>query len=278
MPQVSTRSVASKKWKSQRNSVLIVAFGVVVFLVLALITAFVNQSKTDFRSQAQSDLAASFKTAEWECYDGKTKSESFSRCRTNDDWKQRAEGFCRKRCDNQIGKCGVNTLTVSQQCAGSTPAPSPIPSGCQDSDGGRKVYISGKTLGPEWGTGKDVTKSDYCIDSGSKKMRLVEYYCRNDMVASQTYVCQYGCVDGRCLDKGEKPMPGTPSPTPQIRPTPTPSPKGCHSVCQSSNECQKGLECRPAGNLGIKTCQGSICPGPSVMPSPSTTPWPTILP
>lgn len=269
MPQVSTRSVASKKWKAQRNSVLIIAFGVVVFLVLAIVTAFVNQSRTDFRSQAQSNLEVTFKAAVWECYDGKTKSESFSRCRTDNDWKLRADSFCRKRCDTQTGKCGVNTITVSQQCTGSTPVPSSTPSGCQDSDGGRKVYIAGKTVGPEWGTGKDVTKADYCIASGSKKMRLVEYYCRNDMVASQTYVCQYGCIEGRCLNKNEEPQPS-------VMPTPIVKQKGCYSVCQSTKECEEGLVCKPAGNSGVTTCQGSTCSGP--VPSVPPTPWPTSLP
>ena len=72
----------------------------------------------------------------------------------------------------------------------------------------------------------------------------------------------------------------SPSPSPTPTPTPTPSPIACFDTCDSSADCNTGLECQTVG--GTKRCVNETCPedadcscaGASPSPSPSVSPTP----
>jgi len=65
---------------------------------------------------------------------------------------------------------------------------------CTDSDGGKNYTVKGTaSSGPSTG----LPATDFCIDSKT----LNEYYCDGFDVASEEYDCEFGCSDGRCVEK-----------------------------------------------------------------------------
>lgn len=63
---------------------------------------------------------------------------------------------------------------------------------CTDSDGGKNIYVKGKTC-----VGDDC-KPDVCTDD----IHLSEYYCQSENDRGDNWItCPYGCKDGVCLKK-----------------------------------------------------------------------------
>jgi hypothetical protein len=56
-----------------------------------------------------------FRYSYWKCYGGKEdKQGSEATCKPSEAWKKHAEEFCKGHCS--LGKCGVNTFSISQEC------------------------------------------------------------------------------------------------------------------------------------------------------------------
>ena len=80
---------------------------------------------------------------------------------------------------------------------------------CKDSDGGKNIYVKGKTTGiwdfytgeitPDMiSTHEDLCLTNYGYVNGLPKV-VSEYYCdSNGRKADQEYNCTYGCADGAC--------------------------------------------------------------------------------
>jgi hypothetical protein len=78
---------------------------------------------------------------------------------------------------------------------------------CLDSDGGQDHYVNGSIkyrkyddMGNVVATGDS---SDDCVDTfinGSNKTALREYYCENNQVQYEYFVCPTKCVKGVCLN------------------------------------------------------------------------------
>lgn len=69
---------------------------------------------------------------------------------------------------------------------------------CTDSDG-KDFYTKGMTSGIEKNifSSKNIVKTDVCLNNKVLK----EYYCDNDRVVSENYVCANGCYNGACVKK-----------------------------------------------------------------------------
>lgn len=72
---------------------------------------------------------------------------------------------------------------------------------CDDTDGGRNIYVQGSLVGMKLVTGD--TPVDYCISDTT----LVEYECADSLdplsivpgIDSSSTVCNNGCTDGACI-------------------------------------------------------------------------------
>ena|SRR3989338_6736212 len=72
---------------------------------------------------------------------------------------------------------------------------------CTDSDGGQNYNVKGQA------SVEDMVFLDSCIGD-SAGVYLQEYYCdSNNLITSETYGCQNGCVDGACVTDTTKPKP-----------------------------------------------------------------------
>ncbi len=75
-----------------------------------------------------------------------------------------------------------------------TPTPTPKPTACTESDGGKDYYTYGIASGlNEYGI---TTADDYDVCNGNE---LAEKYCENNIVKNTYYDCPNGCKDGACL-------------------------------------------------------------------------------
>jgi len=70
---------------------------------------------------------------------------------------------------------------------------------CTDSDGGKNYFVRGIIEGSRLTTGEKPI--DYCVAYSAKT--LVEYRCENGGLMSESYVCPYGCFNGRCTNRNE---------------------------------------------------------------------------
>lgn len=78
---------------------------------------------------------------------------------------------------------------------------------CTDFDGGLNYNVKGEVISfyPEYHTFED-----HCTISPSESItqpsqfQLVEYYCKDSVVASKTYACPHGCANGACLVQPSK--------------------------------------------------------------------------
>ncbi len=87
------------------------------------------------------------------------------------------------------------------------PAPKEVCT-CTDSDGGKDYYTLGSATkeckGPD-ATSSIVLKKDecaYCTGLAPEPVTcgaVVEYYCYNNDIQSETHVCEYGCSNGACI-------------------------------------------------------------------------------
>ncbi|MGV8084932.1 MAG: Kazal-type serine protease inhibitor family protein [Candidatus Bilamarchaeum sp.] len=133
-------------------------------------------------------------------------------------------------------------------------------SSCTDSDGGRDYYTRGTV---EKG---DDSYEDRC--SGSN--RVVEYYCRNNEVEDESYLCQsgYECISGRCERTGSSCYDPDNSRTDTTRATTvTHSGEAPGSdSCADSNTVVE-FYCNSAGNIASNTvscgasrvCESGVC-------------------
>ena len=94
--------------------------------------------------------------------------------------------------------CGADGITYKNPCfaqkAGVNIAhsgPCASPSDCTDSDGGKDIFTAGAVTGPD---GRE--KDDYC----EGKDKVVEFFCENGEVKSETLPCPagYECSGGKC--------------------------------------------------------------------------------
>ena len=59
-----------------------------------------------------------FKFASWICYDGTDAQGVISEesCVSSESWQENAQEFCKDKCSEETGKCGVNSFSVSGEC------------------------------------------------------------------------------------------------------------------------------------------------------------------
>jgi len=75
---------------------------------------------------------SSFRSASWQCYDGKEFSnDKSSVCKSSEEWQAEAKKFCDGHCYADNSKCGVNSWGISNECgaensgSGATVVPAP---------------------------------------------------------------------------------------------------------------------------------------------------------
>jgi len=75
--------------------------------------------------------------------------------------------------------------------------------GCRDSDNGKSYFEKGTAnLGFESRTDSCTYCTGLCQNSRSCESScgaVVEYYCNDSRIFSETYVCEHGCKDGKCI-------------------------------------------------------------------------------
>ncbi|MEK9170580.1 MAG: DUF333 domain-containing protein, partial [Patescibacteria group bacterium] len=156
-----------------------------------------------------------FRSASWQCYDGKEFSnDKSSSCKSSEEWQAEAKKFCDGHCYADNSKCGVNSWGVSNECSaensGSSGSPTivaPVPT--VSSSGGGSGSVS---------TGIANPASTYCVKQGYKNI------IRTSSDGSQYGVCIFPngkeCEErkfykGECVNTesgcGSKPvLPATP--------------------------------------------------------------------
>ena len=77
-----------------------------------------------------------------------------------------------------------------------------ITASCTDSDNGRNYFQKGITSGSEtvFFFSNEVVKTDSCLNSKVLK----EYFCQNNNVVSENYICENGCSNWACLKQSAK--------------------------------------------------------------------------
>ena len=161
-----------------------------------------------------------FFTAYMACYDGYDEGVSDGTiCRSSIDWQKFAEKKCQDKC-NEIGKCGVNTLKVSNECFIDTIQPvftgTQVPPKVVDSTlpEGNVIPVETSVVLDETQTGKCSScltignngqfvcvpfgtryNEQYCdISQQFLKQKQLEVKCEND------YEClNNDCKDGKCV-------------------------------------------------------------------------------
>jgi len=98
------------------------------------------------------------------------------------------------------GFVGKTTRKKLNELYGCGVVPSPPPTFCTDTDGGKNYYVKG-TVTNRWGS-----FTDSC-DNSFPEYNLREYYCdsNNGKIRSTLYYCPNGCKDGACVAKEQKP-------------------------------------------------------------------------
>jgi len=65
---------------------------------------------------------------------------------------------------------------------------------CTDTDGGINPFVGGQISGGNPITGQRIIKTDECVAEGEKRGRLAEYFCKDNIIASQTFGPEDGCT------------------------------------------------------------------------------------
>ena len=93
---------------------------------------------------------------------------------------------------------------------------------CTDHDGGIAEFITSFVdgVGP---SGYNYTKYDVCIDDSNLK----EMRCVSDVAQGYQVACEFGCIDGACIEgePGEPTLTPIPSATPEPTEVPSPTPE-----------------------------------------------------
>lgn len=101
----------------RRTAAALCASMLPLFLTISLAKAQDTASGQICRTEGEG-----YRTAWWQCHDG-TESGSQggdTSCKSSETWNRYAQQACEGKCNPQTKKCGVNSFSVSTECAGET--------------------------------------------------------------------------------------------------------------------------------------------------------------
>ena len=158
--------------------------------------------KEDFDDDDKSGKSG-FQTAQWQCYDGSTESQSDSSCKSSEEWQNLARKSCEGRCYEDKSKCGVNSFSVSGECKATQICPVyPVPT-CGESQSLRtKTDANGCTSYYCETTNFCPTQTiPQCSEGTALQERTDEkscvyYYCKSISGCDQEFCRLYICCEG----------------------------------------------------------------------------------
>ncbi len=154
-----------------------------------------------------------FRYAKWECYDGTAESQGEeTSCKSSELWQIYAGEFCKGKCSEESGKCGVNSFSVGGDCSddsGSSYSGEPLSFGyevavwmCEDGRVGKETSADCK-LGYLWE--KEI--EELCGEAGIDDIDLEEKCGITDgsgfTSTDISLICKNSCpFEGSCLPIG----------------------------------------------------------------------------
>ena len=138
-----------------------------------------NECGTTINKSSESRSCTETCTESWTCYN----------------WSTCIDGTQTRACTDS-NKCGTTTNkpSNSQDCS------VPTTPSCTDSSEGKDYFTKGTTSVID-GYGEK-TYDDIC--SPYPEGQLTEYYCNQDKIAIEKYMCLNGCKDGACIEEEEE--------------------------------------------------------------------------
>lgn len=106
--------------KVSRKVFAVLSIALPLMLVVSMVHAESNSSGGGSGSSSECKMSNSdtYRMAKWECHDGTIFStgNSTAECKSPDALHNKAESFCKGRCNRETGKCGINSYAVDLQC------------------------------------------------------------------------------------------------------------------------------------------------------------------